>query len=125
MSRRTLFILVALGWLSVIGLSGCASPGSTPPVPIATEREISAEARAALERLNRWDTELVDMEECPSRYPSRRIVDLGQTRGLIVSGKAQLEALGYTARWDCHEMRYGIAEDYTPICDCPPASLVP
>jgi predicted small lipoprotein YifL len=115
MLLRVLLALVVLSLL--VGLTACGVK-EVPPTATA-QQEISSQARAVLDRLNGWESWILDMSECPSRY-SISFSDTGEIGGAISTGKEELKQLGYTVRWSCHVMKYEITEDGTAVCDCPP-----
>lgn len=102
--------------LITIVLSRCDSK-ELPPTPIP-KKQIPAEVIAILEEMNSWPSEALDIIECHERYPP--IVDTGETISWIISRREMLREMGYHVRWNCHQMKYEIAEDETPLCDCPP-----
>jgi hypothetical protein len=111
-SRILLLIFVGLFLTMLIGCEG--------------EENLPSEAKTLLDELNGWDSEALDIIECPDLHPG--YADLGETRGWILTHKEELRKLGFNARWDHAKMMYEVvSEEQAPsaLCGSQPISVTP
>ncbi len=126
--RRRIFLALVVTSL-LVGLVACGVKEIPPNATVQQEispavpEDLPPEARAAYESLNSGYAKSLDLTECPNRYRDHPVSysGTGETEWAIEIDKEKLKELGYTVRWNCHEMKYEIAEDGTAVCDCPPA----
>ena len=93
-------------------LDEVASPAETVPgfshhVP-TDKAAVTDEIKQALDRLNDWDKEEMDVHERPERYPNRK--PSGETNGWIHTHKDKLAELGVSVRWNADKKQYEIVE---------------
>lgn len=66
--------------------------------------EVSPEVKASFQRLNEWDIEVIDVLECPDKYPGR--ITSGEANGWIAAHKDKLKELGFVVEWNCDTKAY-------------------
>ena len=82
-------------------------------------RNISPTAKVMLDKLNSWDSDELNVAECPQDHPGR--VVSGETNGWILAHKEELQKLGVRVRWNCGKKMYEpVNEERTlpPVCGC-------
>jgi hypothetical protein len=112
MNSRICGILLAV--LFTAALLGCQGKGASPTA--VYQQRISPEAKEVLEGLNDWPAQALDAIECSEGHHAN--VDTGETRSWVASRRQMLEEMGYKVRWNCHEMKYEVAESEEALCDC-------
>ncbi|MCP4544014.1 MAG: hypothetical protein GY832_43430 [Chloroflexi bacterium] len=90
-----MLVLVGLFLIMLIGYEG--------------ERNILPEAQLRIDRLNNWNSEALDIVECPNLPPG--FVDMGETGGWILMHKEELQKLGVSVRWNHAKMLYEIVSE--------------
>ena len=86
----------------------------------AAPSEVPYQSSEILSELNQWDTEELNLFECPAQYPDDWIPS-GGTGGWIIAHKRLLWDQGVYVRWNCESKAYEIASDErnsNPICGC-------
>ena len=89
------------------------------------EKDISPEAQSLLDELNKWDSEALDIIECPNLHSGYG--DLGETSGWIQMNKERLQKLGVSVRWNHEKMQYEVVsreEASSALCTEQPTSPI-
>jgi len=106
--QRLIILSIFLGFVLAVSVS-CSGQ----------KKEISSTAQASLNKLNSWDSEELDVAECPNLYPGR--VVSGETNGWIFAHKEELRKLGVAVQWNCETKIYEVVTgEQTPsaLCGC-------